>query len=325
MATRKTFVWLSGRKRPPSEYEELSTGIQWCGDPVSRTQIGQWRDDSTALSTDWTAFRDPAGMYYRNYVVGQDAVEKQLDAVFAVATEADFISGLDLTWCEQLTVLVGAMSFAQWGASMAMQHVMRFTLSPTVACAVQLQIMDKLRAAERSVEWFERTHPDADDALHVVWDQAAAIQPLRKYLEQILTEQDWGQVVVAVNLALAGLFEPFLQELYTKGGRANGDFVTAALGSHFAKDASRAVAWTDAFVKQCCADEGNQKVIADWLDRWLPEAAAAMDALVAAYPLDGVAVRAAGTARAGLRDRLARIAAPISENVAAALAVVDAA
>jgi propane monooxygenase small subunit len=326
MATRKTFVWLSGRKRPPSEYEELSTGIQWYGDPVSRTQIGQWRDDSTALSTDWTAFRDPAGMYYRNYVVGQDAVEKQLDAVFAVATEADFISGLDPSWCEWLTVLVGAMSFAQWGASMAMQHVMRFTLSPTVACAVQLQIMDKLRAAERSVEWFELTHSDApDDALHTAWDRIAAVQPLRKYLEEILTEPDWGQVIVAVNLALAGLFEPFLRELYTKGGRANGDFVTAALGSHFAKDAIRAVAWTDAFGKQCAIEEANRKVIADWLDRRLPEAARAMDALVAAYPLDGVAVRAAGTARMELRARLERIEAPISENVAAALAVADAA
>jgi len=322
MATRKTFVWLSGRKRPPSEYEELSTGIQWYGDPVSRTEIGQWRSESTALSTDWTAFRDPAGMYYRNYVVGQDAVEKQLDAVFAVATEADFISGLDPAWRAELAVLVGAMSFAQWGASMAMQHVMRFTLSPTVACAVQLQIMDKLRAAERSVEWFELIHPDApDDALHAAWDEVAAIQPLRKYFEEILIEQDWGQVIVAVNLALAGLFEPFLRELYVHGGRANADFTTAALGSHFAKDAGRAVAWTDAFVKQCGSDEANQKVIADWLDRYLPAAAAAMDALVAAYPTGGVAARAAAGARAELRARLERIEAKLSENVVAALAV----
>ncbi|HEX3825871.1 MAG TPA: hypothetical protein VHV82_01250 [Sporichthyaceae bacterium] len=322
MATRKTFVWLSGRRRPPSEYEELSTGIQWYGDPVSRTEIGQWRSDSTALSTDWTAFRDPAAMYYRNYVVGQDVVEKQLDSVFAVAAEADFISGLDRAWCAELTVLVGAMSFAQWGASMAMQHVMRFTLSPTVACAVQLQIMDKLRAAERSVEWFERIHPDApDDALHCAWDQVAAIQPLRRYIEEVLVEQDWGQVIVAINLALAGLFEPFLRDLYVHGGRAHGDFTTAALGSHFAKDAGRAVAWSDAFLKQCCTDEANGKVIGDWLDRYVPTAAQAMDTLVAAYPTNGVAARAAVTARTALRARLEKIDATSSDNVVAALAV----
>jgi phenol hydroxylase P1 protein len=332
MATRKTFVWLSGRKRPPSEYEELSTGIQWSGEPVSRTTIGQWRSDSTALSTDWNAFRDPAGMYYRNYVAGQDAAEKQLDAVVAIATDADFVSALDADWRESLTVLVGAMSFAQWGASMAMQHVMRFTLSPTVACAVQLQIMDKLRAAERSVEWFELLHPDAaEGALHGAWDDVAAVQPLRKYVEEILVEQDWGQVVVAVNLAWAGLFEPFLRELYVHGGRANGDFTTAALGTHFAKDASRAVAWTDAFVKQCiagpgkdgagAAEEANQKVLGDWLDRYVPAAAAAMDTLALAYPAGGAAVAAASTARSELRARLEKVEAQLSENVVVALAV----
>lgn len=318
---RKTFVWLSGRKRPPSEYEELSTGIQWNGTPVSRTVTGQWSADSTLLSTDWNAFRDPGAMYYRNYVVGQDAAEKQLDSVFALAVDADFVSALDPAWRESLTVLVGTMSFAHWGASMAMGHVMRFTLSPTVACAVQLQTMDKLRAAERSVEWFEVLHPDAAiGALHAAWDEVAAVQPLRRYVEEILVESDWGQVIVAVNLALAGLIEPFLRELYRNGGRANGDFTTAALGSHLSKDAGRAVAWTDAFLKQCLADEANAKVIADWLDRYVAPAAGAMDALVSAYPLDGVAVRAAATARTELAARLAALGVRQSDNVGAALA-----
>jgi hypothetical protein len=154
-------------------------------------------------------------MYYRNYVVGQDAVEKQLDAVYALASDADFISGLDPTWRESLTVLIGTMSFAQWGMSMAMQHVMRFTLSPTVACAVQLQIMDKLRAAERSVEWYELLNPDYQpDSLFRAWDEIECIQPLHRYIEEVLVEADWGEVIVAVNLVLAGLLEPFLRELY---------------------------------------------------------------------------------------------------------------
>jgi hypothetical protein len=319
---KKTFVWLSGRKRPPSEYEEVSTGIQWATEPVSRTELGQWRVDNTALSTDWNAFRDPLGMHYRNYVVGQDAAEKQLDAVVGLATEADFASALDPEWHRSVEVLVGAMSFAQWGMSMAMQHVMRFTLSPTVACAVQLQIMDKLRAAERSVEWFEVLHPDAaDDALHAVWDNHAEVQPLRRYLEEILTEQDWGEVIVAVNLVLGGLLEPYLRDLYIKGGRAHGDFTTAALGTHFAKDASRAVAWTDAFLAQCAAEEANAKVIGEWVDAYVPPAVAAIDALVAAFPTGGIAAAAAAKGRAELRARLEKVNVPLTENVLAALVV----
>jgi hypothetical protein len=320
MPARKTFVWLSGRKRPPSEYEELSTGIQWSGEPVSRTTIGQWRGESTLLSTDWNAVRDPAGMYYRNYVVGQDVAEKQLDAVFSLASDADFLSAVDPAWRQSLTVLVGAMSFAQWGASMAMQHVMRFTLSPTVACAVQLQIMDKLRAAERSVEWFEALNPaEANDVLHATWDKEPSIQPLHRYIEQVLVTQDWGEDVVAINLVLAGLLEPFLRELYVRGGRAHGDFVTAALGTHLAKDASRQVAWTDAFLAQCLAEEANAIVVADWVDKWLPDAIEAVDALVAGHPAGGVAAEAASVARTAAKARLEKLKIKLSDNVAAAL------
>jgi hypothetical protein len=317
---KKTFVWLSGRKRPPSEYEEVSTGIQWATEPVSRTELGSWRAESTALSTDWNAFRDPLGMHYRNYVVGQDAAEKQLDAVVGLATEADFASALDPDWRRSLEVLLGAMSFAQWGMSMAMQHVMRFTLSPTVACAVQLQIMDKLRAAERSVEWFEALHPDAaDDALHAAWESDPAVQPLRRYLEEILVEPDWGKVIVAVNVALAGVLEPFLRVLYVTGGRTHNDFTTAALGSHFAKDAGRAVAWTDAFLAQCAADAANAAVINDWLDSYLPAAVAAIDAIAAGYPISGVSACAATNARAELRARLEKLTVGQSATVASAL------
>ena len=319
---RKTFVWLSGRKRPPSEYEELSTGIQWSGLPVSETTIGSWRADSTLLSTDWNAFRDPSAMYYRNYVVGQDSVEKQLDAVYALARDADFISGLDPAWREALTVLVGTMSFAQWGMSMAMQHVMRFTLSPTVACAVQLQIMDKLRAAERSIEWYEMLNPDSQpETLFRAWDEVASIQPLHRYIEEVLVEEDWGEVIVATNLVLAGLLEPFLREIYLKGGRAQGDFTTAALGTHLAKDASRQVAWTDAFLAQCSVDDANAKVINGWVERYLPPAVAAIDALAEAYPLDGIGPRAAAIARTECRARLEKVNVTLTDHVTAALAV----
>jgi len=318
---RRTFVWLAGRKRPPSEYEELSTGIQWYTEPVARTELSSWRLDNTALQADWNAFRDPAGMYYRNYVVGQDAVEKQLDAVFEVARTADFVSALDPAWRQSLAVLVGGVSFAQWGVSMAMQHVMRFTLSPTVACAVQLEVMDKLRNAERDVEWFELLHPDsADDELHRIWDEHPALQPLRKYMEEILVEADWGQVIVGTNLVLLGLLEPFLRELYIKGGRAHGDFTTAALGTHMAKDAARQLAWTDAFLLQCADDEANVTVISDWVDRYVPAATEAIEALAAAYALDGIAAAAAATARAEALARLDKVKVKITDNVSTALA-----
>ena len=170
---RKTWTWLSGRKRPPGEYEELSTGMQWATPSLMRTVIGTWDPESTVLRADWELFRDPAGLYYRTYITGQDVVERQLDSVFAVAKDADFITGLGREWRDSLTCLIGAMSFAQWGVAMAHQHVQRFCLSPTIAQSSQLQVMDKLRNAERDLEWYDLiVGPDApEEAVRTEWTE----------------------------------------------------------------------------------------------------------------------------------------------------------
>ncbi len=320
---RKTWVWLSGRKRPPAEYEELSTGVQWYGDPVSRTNVGSWRLDSTLIKADWDTFRDPSAMYYRNYIVGQDGAERSLDAVFAVAKDADFVSGVGEGWRADLVTLVGAMSHAEWGTAMAHQHVQRFALSPTVGCCAQLQVMDKLRSAERSLEWFDLIHPDGEDLISEAWMNSAPMQPLRKLLEEILIVQDWAEVVVAVNVALLGVLQPFQREVYVHGGRANGDFVTAALGAAFGKDGSRHAAWGDAFVKLTQAEESNATVVSDWLDRYVPDAVAAVAALAAAFPVGGIAAAALETAKSDLRARLDVLNVKRTDNVVAALEGAD--
>ena len=317
---RKTWTWLAGRKRPPGEYEELSTGTQWYDPAHVRTEVGTWSLDSTVLTGDWAAFRDPAGLYYRSYVTSQDVVERQLDNVFAVAEDADFVSTLPGPWRRSLTAIVGGMSYAQWGVAMAHQHVQRFSLASTLAQSAQLQVMDKLRAAERSLQWFDLVSPETDeDELRYVWTDAAELQPLRRYVEEFLVVVDWGHVIVTVNLALLGVLEPFLRELYVQGGRANGDFVTAALGSTLSADAARQVKWTDAFVKFALADEHNGAAISDWLDHDLPRAVRAIDAIADAHPADGAAARAAAQARHTLRERLEGLGVKLTDAALAAL------
>ena len=320
---RKTWVWLSGRKRPPGEYEELSTGVQWYGDPVSRTDVSSWKPDSTVIKADWDTFRDPSGMYYRNYIVGQDSAERSLDAVFAVAKDADFVSGIPEAWRSDLVTLVGAMSHAEWGTAMAHQHVQRFSLSPTVACCSQLQVMDKLRSAERSLEWFDLLHPDGENLISEAWMDSEAMQPLRKLLEEILIVKDWGEVIVAVNVALLGIVQPFQREVFVRGGRANADFVTAALGAAFAKDGARHSAWGDAFVKLCLVEEANATPVSEWLDRYVPAAVAAVEALAAGFPVGGVSAEALEIAKFELRARLEALNVKRTDNVVAALEGVD--
>lgn len=319
--TRRTWVWLSGRKRPPSDYEEVSTGVQWYSDPSSRTETGGWRMDSTVIKADWGAFRDPSSVYYRTYVAAQDSAERQLDSVVATARDAGYLSAIDPAWKTTLTSLIGAMSFAEWGVVMAHQHVQRFALSPTVAGCAQFQVMDKLRNAERNLEWYELVHPTAEPGtLNAVWMNAPEMQPLRRYVEEALVVQDWAEIIIAVNLALLGVLQPFLREIYVRGGRASGDFVASAMGATFANDAARQVAWTDAFVNYCAAEPVNATPLSDWFGNYLPAAVAAMDALVLAFPMDGLAADAATVARGELSDRLDALNLKRTDTVVAVLA-----
>jgi len=139
----KTFAWFEGRKRPPSEYEELTVGLHFGEEALVHTRVGTWTLDNTLLrSVPWEDFRDPAQLHYRTWVALQDRAERELGATLDLARSAGFVDGLDPAWREEMAVLGGGLAFAEWGVAMAMQYVERFCLSSAVGQAAQLQRAD---------------------------------------------------------------------------------------------------------------------------------------------------------------------------------------
>lgn len=323
MARKRTFTHLEGRKRPPSDYEEVSTGLIWRTPPHVETRHGTWREEDTALRADWEEFRDPTGLTYRSYVARQDASERELDGVLRSGAAAGTADGLADEWRRALATLVGAMSFAEWGVGMLHQHVERFSLSSTLAQSAQLQVMDKMRHAQRDLEVYDLLfgEPESgDDPVRRIWMDGADIQPLRRFIEETLARTDWAEVIVAANLALGGLLAPFLREVYLEGGRRYRDPVAAGLGSAFAVDEKRHVAWTDAFVKLAAAEPANLEVMSAWLERDLPAVAEALATLTEHHPLDGVTPKAAAAAAGELAVRLSALDIPLGPAASAAVA-----
>jgi hypothetical protein len=303
----KTFAWFEGRKRPPSEYEELTVGLHFGEEALVHTRVGTWTLDNTRLANvPWEDFRDPAQLHYRSWVALQDRAERELGATLDLAASAGFVEGLDATWRADMAALVGGLAFAEWGVAMAMQYVERFCLSSAVGQAAQLQVCDELRHAQRALEWADALAPSTgdDDPARRVWMEHPALQPLRRAVELALTITDWGEVVVAVNLCLEGLLQPFQRELYLNGALAHHDMATAMLGRHCWVDEERHLAWTDALLRLVVeAEPANRAVIAQWHEVHAPAAHAALDALATGFPLPGAA-EAAAVARTELTKRL---------------------
>ncbi|MGH8998614.1 MAG: hypothetical protein ACRDY7_04415 [Acidimicrobiia bacterium] len=323
MPKKKTFTHLQGRKRPPSDYEELSTGLMWRTPPHVNTRHGTWREKDTALRADWEEFRDPTGLTYRTYVARQDAAERQLDGVLRTGALLGVPDGLDGAWRRALATLVGAMSFAEWGVGMLHQQVERFSLSSTLAQSAQLQVMDKMRHAQRDLEVYDLVfgEPEGDDdPVRQLWMEGPDIQPLRRYIEEALGRTDWAELIVAANLGLGGLVTPFLREMYLEGGRRYRDSVVVGLGTAFGEDEARAVAWTDAFVKLTATEPANSGVISGWLEHYLPPATEVVSTLAGHHPLDGIADKAAATAAEELATRLSGLDLDVGPAASAALA-----
>jgi hypothetical protein len=304
----KTFAWFEGRKRPPSEYEELTVGLHFGEEALVHTRVGTWTLDNTLLTgVSWEDFRDPAQLHYRSWVALQDRAERELGATLDLARSAGFVEGLDPAWREAMAVLGGGLAFAEWGVAMAMQYVERFCLSSAIGQAAQLQVCDELRHAQRALEWSDALAGAAgeDDPARAAWMEHPALQPLRRAVELALTLTDWGEVIVAVNVGLEGLLQPFQREIYLKAARAEHDMGTAMLGQHCWVDEERHLGWTEAFLRFVIeAEPANRDTIQGWYDRHAPAAREALAAVAAGFPLGGAAEEAAAVARTELTKRL---------------------
>jgi hypothetical protein len=303
----KTFAWFEGRKRPPSEYEELTVGLHFGEEALVHTRVGTWTLDNTLLSgVPWEDFRDPAQLHYRSWVALQDRAERELGATLDLARSAGFVDGLDTEWRQALAVLGGGLAFAEWGVAMAMQYVERFCLSSAVGQAAQLQVCDELRHAQRALEWSDalgEATGDADPA-RAAWMEHPALQPLRRAVELALTLTDWGEVIIAVNVCLEGLLQPFQREIYLQAARDHHDMGTAMLGRHCWIDEERHLGWTEAFLGLVVeAEPANRAILQGWYDAHAPAAHAALDAIAAGFPFGGAAAVAADIARDELTKR----------------------
>lgn len=305
----KTFAWFEGRRRPPSEYEELTVGLHFGEEALVSTRVGTWSLDNTRLANvPWEDFRDPAQLHYRSWVALQDRAERELGATLDLARQAGFVEGLDGDWRREMSALVGGLAFAEWGVAMAMQYVERFCLSSAVGQAAQLQVCDELRHAQRALEWSDAlrgaTTDDTEDPARAAWMEHPALQPLRKAVELALTIEDWGEVIVAANVCLEGLLQPFQRELYLNAARDRRDMGSAMLGQHCWVDEDRHLAWTEAFLRLVTdSDPANQAVLQGWYDAHSPVALEALDALAAGFPFGGIGERAAEVARTELAKR----------------------
>jgi methane monooxygenase component A beta chain/propane monooxygenase small subunit len=301
------FTFFRPKKRKPTDYESFTLGqhlspttflqVDW---PV-RFDDGTepFRHESTALRCgDWEVFRDPTQTWQRDYVDSHNSEERALATMSHALVSSGVLAGINPAWRDG--VLTGSLAvypFVNYAQFLAMSYAVREALTSALTFALAFEAQDNLRHLQDVVHAtfdLKEAFPDwSDEGARTAWMTAPHWQPARETLEAILALEDWGEILVALNLVFEPLFGRLVKrELLARNATRNGDPLTTGLVATTVGDTDRQLSWTQELVRTLLADPdhgaGNRAVISGWLERWTAATSRAVEAFAPAFAVPGV-------------------------------------
>jgi toluene monooxygenase system protein E len=287
----KTWTHLAGQRKRPSEYEIVSVNTLYTGDnPEAPLELSpdlpmnrwyrRYRTDSLLRHGHWDAFRDPDAVTYRAYCTNRDKDEVYVDGLLSQYHDLGHDAGLAPGWIAELGALYTPLRYLLHGAQMAHAYIVTMAPGSTIVNCAALTMADQFRwvsrVAYRTAE-LRKSWPDAGfgqrEREH--WEQAPAWQGFRELMERLLATYDWGESLIALNLAAMPAIDAVLRRLGDRAA-ANGDQLTVFLVQAQLKDSERRERWVNALLDFLKANPANAAVIDDILGRWsVPGARAA--------------------------------------------------
>jgi toluene monooxygenase system protein E len=282
----KTWSHLSHRRKKPSEYEIVSVDLHTTTDNADapfeldpNVDMAVWfkkyRNNSPLQHADWNQFRDPSEMTYRVYNIVQDGQESFIAGVFDQMSERGHDSMLERTWAGSLARLYTPSRYMFHALQMMSAYCTLISPGSTISNCVAYQAGDHFRwlshTAYRTAE-LSRTFPDMGFASNErsYWENDPAWQGVRELIERALVTWDWAEAVVALNLVVKPAIEEGVMLTLADMARHNGDTVLPLIVDSQINDARRHRRWATALVAMALEVPGNQKVLRDWLDKWMP-------------------------------------------------------
>jgi Methane/Phenol/Alkene Hydroxylase len=301
--TPRDFNYIKPRKRRLSEYEAVSCYTQ--PDPKVFDRQGwylltaegrsAWRPESTRLHhPHWFDFRDPSGLWQRYYVKLQAEQERSIERTVEDASIAGSLREFDPVWLNEIIgVHYRVWSFFEYGLFRAFSRAQREALSDTIGNALCFEAVDRIRHAQATVLYLMDLEAQVegfkDSAGKDHWLGDPTYQPLRKLVESLMATDDWAEVAFAVNLVVDPITtEIGVSRLVRHHATAHGDSITPMIILTTERDRRRNKALTEELVRMTTAAdlpsaENNRIVMRSWIERWLPEAAAAAKAFAPVY------------------------------------------
>ena len=300
----KTWSYLSGGRRRPSEYEVVSVGLHyhtidpsnpWELDP--NIPMAEWYrkycQGSPLKHDDWNAFRDPDEMIYRTYNILQDGQENYVMGLFDQFNERGHDEMLESDWVDCLAEAYAPSRYLIHTLQMGTAYVHQMAPASTISNCATYATADHLRwlthTAYRTRE-LANTYSDRGfgERERDIWERGERWQGFRELAERALVAWDWAESFAVFMLVAKPAVEETLLVQFGDLARSRGDTLLGMLTQAQMRDAERHRRWSVALVEMALKQDGNREVLNSWVEKWVPLADAAIDQFCAPFGIEGL-------------------------------------
>lgn len=273
---RKTFDHLVARygDKPASRYEEGTIDIQakenfhfrptW--DPTKEIY-----DESFSVFrlTDPYSFTDPRQYYYAPYVTARAAAFDAFGATLDYLEQREMLSRLPAEWRSVIGSLMVPLRHFESGAQMISCEAARFGFGTSITQCAAYAGFDRVGNAQLLSRIGIALAGGGAELLTEAkegWLADPALQGLRRRIEELMVERDWGKGLIGLDIAdqlVYGLMYQHLDEAALMGAAGPYSLLAQHLGGWFAEQRR----WLDALYAAWRNDpelgEANRALLAD--------------------------------------------------------------
>jgi hypothetical protein len=285
--TPRTYWHLQALGRKPSDYEIATSRLLYYVDrgfeiapPTTRDWYARHQAGSALRCPDWERFADPRETTYTTYVEIQKKKELFLDGLYQSMEDTGYDRALSPEWLDTLSEVLSPFRYCAHGLQMAAAYVGQMAPSGRIVVAALFQAADQLRLIQRlayRMRALQAVRADFGADGKTRWQSDPTWQPLREAVERLLVAYDWGEALVALNLAIKPKLDDLFLVRFAALAQSRGDDLFGRVLRSLAEDAEWHRAWTAALVATAVGQEPrNRGVIERWTAAWTPRAEAAV-------------------------------------------------
>ncbi|SHE63298.1 Phenol hydroxylase P1 protein [Ferrithrix thermotolerans DSM 19514] len=291
---RVGFDWVERRLgRPANRYEEGSIEVQQEENFHYRPL---WDPEHEIFDRSYTAldvgdpynFLDPRQYYYYTYNQARNKAAEHQQSTLSYAEEFNAFASLPEDLIKVFAETLTPLRHLEYGMQMVMVQMSAFAWGTTIEQAAIYSGFDHLGNAQQLSKLalqFENGVEILDEA-KTQWMEREALQPLRRYIEDVLVLSDWGEQFVAVSAVLSPLMYPSLYRGLETQGVGLGEGLSMSTLRYFYDWYLDDQKWVRSFISHLLSVENssNQEFLRTAFEKWSPGAELALRTLLDDLP-----------------------------------------